>query len=44
MAIYLAEGIMNRGLDYRSVIEKYPKYKAAIDKELIDNDREDLIV
>lgn len=44
MALYLATGIIERGLDYTNVVTKYPQYKTQIDQILIDKGFEEKIV
>lgn len=43
MAPYLAMRIMDKALDYKAVVTKYPKYKETIDAILILEGQQDLI-
>lgn len=44
MAVYFSMRIMDGALDYKAVINKYPQFQADIDKILVAEGRQDLIV
>jgi hypothetical protein len=44
MAVYLAKGIEDGRLDYTAVTTRYPQYKSDIDRILVADGKESLIV